>query len=154
MPEIVGEYVDRLCTVEMRMLGLPRGVTHLLYESARRVQDAPLAFLAARRILERVGGGDVVMFLTGAGVMPWLPAGETDGPLGAVSLARAVIAGLGAEVVYVSEERHLRPIEAASAAAGIPVIDVVERATGKPSSMALSFPPGAGTGTAGGGTVA
>jgi len=35
MPEIIGEYVDRLCSVEMRPKGMPRGTMHLLYEAAR-----------------------------------------------------------------------------------------------------------------------
>ncbi len=142
MPEIIGEYVDRLCTVEMRMKGLPRGVTHLLYESARRAQHRPLTYLAAQRILQCVGDDDVVMLLTGAGVLPWLPQGETDGPLGVVSLARAVIIGLGAKAVYVSEERHLGPVEAASVAAGIPVARDTMRPTGQPCALALPFPLG------------
>ena len=36
MPEIIGENVDRLCTVEMRPQGMPRGKIHRLYEAARR----------------------------------------------------------------------------------------------------------------------
>jgi hypothetical protein len=142
VPEIIGEYVDRLCTVEMRMKGLPRGLAHRLYESARRVQHRPLTYLAAQRILQRVGDNDVVVLLTGAGVLPWLPHGETDGPPGIVSLARAVIVGLGAKAIYVSEERHLRPVEAASLAAGIPVVRNTMRPTGQVSALALPFPLG------------
>src|SRR5436305_15028614 len=114
MPEIIGEYVDRLVNVEMRMNGLPRGKAHLLYDAARRKQNGPLTALAARRLRDEVGRNDFVFILTGAGLLPWLPNGETDGPLGAASLARALSRGLGAHPVYISEERNLAPVVATS----------------------------------------
>jgi hypothetical protein len=142
VPEIIGEYVDRLCTVEMRMTGLPRGVAHLLYRSARQVQHRPLTYLAAQSLLDNVGDGDLVVLLTGAGVLPWLPHGETDGPLGAASLARALAIGMGAKAIYVSEARHLQPIQAASVAAGIPLVDIVDIRTRSGSAIAVPFPLG------------
>jgi len=57
--EIIGEYVDRLCTVEMRPQGMPRGKIHRLYEAARRrQQDRPLTLLAAERLRATVKPGD------------------------------------------------------------------------------------------------
>jgi hypothetical protein len=142
MPEVIGEYVDRLCNVEMRMKGLPRGVAHLLYDRARQAQDGPLTYLAARHLLENVREDGRVMFLTGAGLLPWLPQGETDGPLGAVCLARALSVGLGAKAIYVSEERHLPPINAASVAAGISVVDATDIQVRKRAAVAVPFPLG------------
>jgi hypothetical protein len=142
MPEIVGDYVDRLCNTEMRMKGLPRGVTYPLYEKARQKQGAPLTYLAAHGLIERVENGDFVLLLTGAGMPPWLPNGETDGPLGAVSLARALAKGLGARPVYVSEERNLGPLIAASIAAGVSIVsrdDIVHR---KEAALVMPFPLG------------
>lgn len=142
MSEVVGEYVDQLCSVEMRMKGLPRGVSHLMYERARQKQGAPLTYLAARRLLEEVQEGDFVMFLAGAGQRPHLPKGETDGPLGAASLARALARAVGAKSIYVSEERNLEPVIATSIAAGISIAsrsDIDER---KQVALALRFPLG------------
>ncbi len=142
MPEIIGEYVDRLCNTEMRMKGLPRGVTYPLYEAARQKQGAPLTYLAARGLMESVGSGDFVVLLTGAGMPPWLPSGETDGPLGAVSLARALAKGLGARPVYISEERNLAPVFAASTAAGVSIVsrdDIEQRAE---AALAVPYPLG------------
>ena len=83
MPEIMGEYVDRLCTVEMRPQGMPRGKIHRLYDAARRRQGGrPLTLLAAERLRGVVKAGDSVILATGAGGPPWMPAGETDGPVG------------------------------------------------------------------------
>jgi hypothetical protein len=125
MPEIVAEHIDRLvCTVEMRFRsGLPRGVTTALYEAARKAQGGPLTYLAATRLRESVRSGDHVLIVTGAGAPPGLPRGETDGPLGAAAIARAVDWGLRAKPVIVTEARHASPIAAAVEALGVAVVD-------------------------------
>lgn len=124
MPEIVGEYIDRLCSVEMRPQGnLPRGVTHRLYDAARKAQGGPLAYRAAQLLIQRVRADDYVLLVTGAGTPPGLPKGETDGPLGAAVLARALDLGLGAKPVITTEDRHIPPIAAAVEAAGVSLLD-------------------------------
>lgn len=77
MPEIIGEYVDRLCTVEMELnlKGRPRDKTRKLYDAARARQKHPLTFLAAKGIIDAVARGDNVIFLTGAGIPRLLPHG-------------------------------------------------------------------------------
>ncbi|MGQ0569048.1 MAG: glutamate cyclase domain-containing protein [Armatimonadota bacterium] len=126
MPEIVAEYIDRLvCTVEIRFRsGLPRGVTLALYEAARRVQGAPLTYLAATRLREQVRPGSHVLIVTGAGAPPGLPRGETDGPPGAAAIARAVDWGMGGKPVIVTEARHVAPIAASVEALGVAIVDV------------------------------
>src|SRR5437879_6225918 len=42
----------------------------------------PLTLLAAERLRGVVKAGDSVILATGAGGPPWMPAGETDGPVG------------------------------------------------------------------------
>lgn len=124
MPYIIGEYVDRLCTVEMRFReGLPRGVTHRLYAAARAHQGEPLTSLAARRLREQVQAEDRVLVVTGAGAPPGLPQGETDGPLGAAALVRALDIGVGAKPILVTEERNAPPIVAAVQAAGVTIVE-------------------------------
>jgi hypothetical protein len=119
MPAIVGEYVDRLVTLEMRpgSGNLPRGITHRLYEAARTRTGKPLSYAAASRLTEAVSPGDSVIILTGAGAAPALPRAEVDGILGSVALARALHLCLGARPVIVTEDRATKPVEAAIRAA-------------------------------------
>jgi hypothetical protein len=121
MPEIIGDNIDRLCSVEIRpRANLPRGVTGTLYQAARRAQgDRPLSCLAAAALQGRVRPGDHVLFVTGAGGPPYVPHGETDGPLGAVGLARALSHTLHARPIFVLESHHVPPVAAAALAAGM-----------------------------------
>lgn len=124
MPEIAGEYVDRLITVEIRNRGLPIGVTRPLYDAARAEGDGrPLTLRAAQGLVERVRRGDNVFIITGAGAAPQLPYGENDGPIGAAALARALHWGIGATPIYVVEEHHAGPLTACSEVAGVRVVD-------------------------------
>lgn len=126
MDELTCHYIDRLITVEMRAGrgNVPRGVTQPLYDAARAVQgDRSLTFLAAEGLRKAITPGDHVLIVTGAGLPPWLPEGETDGPPGAAALARALALGLGARPVVISEERHVRPVIAAVEAVGLAVLE-------------------------------
>jgi hypothetical protein len=122
MPEVIGEYIDRLCTVEMRpgKGNLPRGVIHRLYDAAReQAGGAPLTLNMAQAIAGRVKPGDAVFILTGAGGPPVLPKAEVDGLLGAAALARAFHFALGAVPHILTEERAAEPIRAACWGAGL-----------------------------------
>lgn len=124
MPEIIGENIDRLCTVEMRPQGMPRGKIHRLYEAARRRQDGrPLTLLAAEKLRAAVKPGDYVILATGAGVAPWMPAGETDGPVGIAALGRALMLGLGARPIFVTESHSVASLRAPVVAAGMSVVE-------------------------------
>jgi len=123
VPEIVGDNVDRLVTVEMRNQGIVRGNIAQLYSAARTRLGEPLAMLAAKRLRAAIKPGGAVIITTGAGSWPWLPNGETDGPPGAASLARAITLGLGGRSILVSEERKLPPIASSCLAAGLVVDD-------------------------------
>ena len=114
LASVFGERFDRLMTVEVRPVdgGLPPGIVVRLYEICRRYHGEPLSTLAARRLAEVVGEGDAVLIVTGFGLPPNLPCGETDGPPGAAVLARALAKGLGAHAVLVTEEAHLAPVAA------------------------------------------
>lgn len=140
MPEIIGLNVDRVCTLEMRPQGMPRGQIHRLYEAAYQQQGEPLSLLAARRLAETLGKGDVVILTTGAGGPPWLPNGETDGPPGLAVLARALVRGLGVLPVYLAEAANLAPVIAASAAAGVPVMSLEDAEARSGAAIAMDFP--------------
>ncbi len=114
LTSVFGERFDRLMTVEVRPVGggLPPGIVVRLYEICRRYHGEPLSTLAARRLATAVGAGDTVLIVTGFGVPPNLPFGETDGPPGAAVLARALAKGFGAHAVLVTEQAHLAPVAA------------------------------------------
>src|SRR4051794_11429497 len=111
MPAVIGEYVDRLCTIEMRPSGgnLPRGLMHRLYAAARPAGEPPLTLAMARALVDATHPGETVFILTGAGGPPVLPRGEVDGLLGAAALARSLTLSLGAQTVILTEERTEQP---------------------------------------------
>ncbi len=141
MADIMGEYVDRLVTVEMRNRGMNHNIIAPIYEEARREGGGrPISARAAEALVEHVGEGDVVLIVTGAGYAPEVPNGESDGPPGAVTLARALYWGLKAVPVYVSEVCHAPPVIASSNAAGIMIRDY-ELATTRRMGAAMVTAP-------------
>jgi D-glutamate cyclase len=122
MPDLVGEAVDQVVTIEAKNRGMPHGILAPLYHAARAAAGGrPLTMLAAEQLVKSLKAGDTVFFLTGAGYPPAMPAGEDDGPPGVVSLARALYRGLGVVPVFICEEQHAAPIIAASQAAHLMV---------------------------------
>jgi len=123
----LAESLDRLITLELPQNGtrLPasrpasRGVTPdgvgELYGTARRRLGGPLADAAASAFLHRTRPGDRLVITTGL-VAPGIPRGETDGPAGAVALARAMILGRRVAVVLVTEAEAVPVLEGAAEA--------------------------------------
>jgi hypothetical protein len=141
MPDLVGEAVDRLITIEAKNRGMPHGILQPLYEAARAAGGGrPVTTLAAEGLMRHVGKGDTVFILTGAGYEPTMPKGESDGPPGAASLARILYKGLGAVPVYVCEECHVDPIVASSEAAGL-MVKSFEHAQGRHLGAAVTTAP-------------
>jgi hypothetical protein len=115
--QITGERIDRLMTVEIRPLngGLPAGYVVPMYNVCRTHHGEPLSSLAARKLADTLSRGDIVFIATGAGTPPNLPQGETDGPVGAAVLARALVVAFGVRVVLVTEDAHVAPVMAVAA---------------------------------------
>jgi hypothetical protein len=131
----VGEGIDRLCTIEIT----GRGVVGDLYAAARAAQEGPLCLTAARVLLERVTPGDVVVIATGLPTYPWF-SGEQDGPVGAATLARALVLGLAARPVIVTEPNHVEMCAAAVRGAGL-YARGVDEALGLPTTAGVTgFP--------------
>jgi len=124
IPELVGENVDRLVTIEMKNRAMPYGIIRRLYEAAlAEAGGRPLTLQAAEGLVKSVKRGDNVFIITGAGTPPALPRGESDGPPGAAVLARALYRGIGAVPIYLVEEHHSEPMIASSEAAGVMIKD-------------------------------
>lgn len=150
MPEIVADNIDRLCAIEMRFQGerkeaLPRGTSYPLYAAAREEAGAPLTYLAAKGLVDRVGRNDTVLVISGAGTPPYLPFGETDGPPGTASICRSVDIAIGAKPVVITEE-HCQAITIASTeAAGVAVLGEEAFRARTHSAIALAMPYGPDT---------
>lgn len=98
----LGETVDRLITTDM----LARGVIGSIYKNARKhLPEDPLTYRAAEELTRSIDNGDTVFITTGC-TYPGLNAGETDGPIGAASLARALCISLGAKPIIVVEKMY------------------------------------------------
>lgn len=142
--EVIGEFIDRLITVEMRKgNSSARGTTHLLYEAARRKLGVKsLTLVAAQKIIEQVKEGDNVFIVTGWATVPFLTGGETDGPLGAASFARAISLGLGAKPLFVLAERDVDSVRYSTKAAGLRVEDYEIATQLKHAASVLPYPHG------------
>ncbi len=107
-PEHVCEGIDRLVTLDMS----GRGVIYKLYNAARELTGKPLILNAAEMVVGRVGKGDSAVITTGFRVLP-SQVQETDGPLGAASIARALSEALGAKPILLIERESMQVMRAA-----------------------------------------
>jgi hypothetical protein len=113
-------HLDRLMTVEARISDYSRGTIVHLYEAALAAQGGgPLSLRGARHILAAAKPGRIALVVTGAGGHKHMPHGETDGPLGAVVLARAIHEATGAIPVLLTDHHSRDSLEATALAAGL-----------------------------------
>lgn len=126
----ISENVDRLINLDVSGYG----VIGKLYEAARAHHREPLTLLAAARLKERLEPEDHI-FIASGWIMPGVyPYGETDGPIGAAILARALAIGFATRSVILTEDRMVEATTAACRAAGLNVVteDDLRRAPRKP----------------------
>ena len=143
MAIILGENIDRLCAVEMRPRMPTSGVFPQLYDAAREKCSYPLTYLAATEIIKRTKEKDYVFILTGAGAPPRYPAGESDGPPGAVALARALHLGLKLNPIIITEKRNFEPIYEMAKEIGMNTISSSRDFSNRTNPlMVLDFPEG------------
>jgi D-glutamate cyclase len=138
--ERIGEAVDHLVTAPISNWTILHGVPlAALYAKARAAIGAPLTLAAARLLAERVQAGNKVFIVTGF-IMRDYGRPETDGPIGAAVLGRALALGLGAVPIGVSESASVPCIEACFAAAGLVPSPLAELRRGRNKCAALEFP--------------
>ena len=137
--EVTASNVDKMVTIEARSGGRQdRGIIAPLYEAAKKkVGGRPVSLEAAERLLGAVKSGDTVVLVCGMAGMPMVPFGETDGPSGTASLARAVRLGLGGIPVLVTNSLDIVPLCAAVKAAGLNIMGYEDCQKTK-SSVAVS----------------
>lgn len=135
----LGEVIDALISRDFTA----RGISHELYEAARKQTGSPLTMTAAQLLQRKIKPGDRVLIFTGWPSRSWLIKGltETDGPVGAAVLARALEQGLGAIPIIVMEQSLIPFGEVALRAAGLIVSNLEVAMKSKPG------PPSASVGT-------
>lgn len=139
------ENLDHLLQLEMRPYGLTQGVIPHLYRIARPRGAAALTRQAAAEILYRPGTR--VAIFTGLFIPGYMPHGETDGPLGAVVLARA-LNRLGYTTTIVTEPEITDVVRGVAQVIGEDGIDVLDSSSHETEEQALAFASGISIGIA------
>jgi hypothetical protein len=126
--EETAQNVDRLVTTAAGWGGRPdRYIVPALYQSASEIVDGkPVSLVAAQKIIEHVKERDHVLILDQFGYIPNMPYGETDGPLGVASLARAISFGIGALPILVTGPKDIDAARSTTKAAGVNVLPLTE----------------------------
>lgn len=143
MIEDIAKNVDRLVTVGARWGGRPdKWLIVPLYEYAcKKLGIVSPSLAAAQKMVEKVKAGDRVFIVTGFGSYPRQPLGETDGPLGAASLARSIRLGLGALPVVISGHRDMEGVRQTLRAAGVnPMEYNMAKGTSTAVAAVVTFP--------------
>lgn len=112
----IAETLDRLISLDVPA----RGIIAKLYGAAREKAGKPLTMAATDLLLERVRPGDTVVIATGWVDQPVVApgCGESDGPPGAVALARALRLALKAAPVIVTDACLVEGVKLVARAAG------------------------------------
>lgn len=112
----IAETLDRLMTLDIPA----RGIIRQLYQAAREKSGQPLTLAAAQRLQQAVQPGDVVMIATGWVDQPLVApgCGETDGPPGAVVLARALRVACRARPIILVDECLVEGVKQIARSAG------------------------------------
>jgi len=142
--EILARNIDRLVTIGGELNGVvpDEWIVVPLYESAcQKLGGQPISLISAQRMIKEVQPGDNVLLLTGFASYPRMPYGETDGPLGIASLARAVSFGLGALPILVASPSDMISLKPTVMAAGLNVFEYNQaREIGTAVAGEIAFP--------------
>ncbi|OGF48291.1 MAG: hypothetical protein A2452_12270 [Candidatus Firestonebacteria bacterium RIFOXYC2_FULL_39_67] len=120
--KVVCDNMDRLMSCSLRTLGHPRAAyVKKLYERERSVLGEPICYVCAKEILNHPGCR--IAIVTGTYNPVYFPGGETDGPIGAVVLGRA-LEQLGYKITLCFEKQILPAMQALAKAAGLKKYEV------------------------------
>lgn len=114
----VADTIDRLVSIDVSGYG----VIGKLYDAARAHHGMPLSLLAATTLATNIKPLDTFFVTTGWILPGTYPYTETDGPIGAAILGRALALGLGARMVVLTEEPVVDTVRACCRAAGLNVL--------------------------------
>jgi hypothetical protein len=138
--EIIAQNIDQLVSVVMRVKGLPRGKSQQLYDAARTDAGRPLSLNAAEGLIRSVTPGGRVLILCATGGPPYLPFGESDGPLGGVAVANTVSQALGAIPLFVLTDAQRGPVVQPAIACGLSTLPAEMALTRRGAAGVVPFP--------------
>lgn len=145
----IAEALDRLMTVDINA----RGSIGYLYKAAREEQGLPLTLAAVNLLQKAVKPGSYVIIATGWADQPWTAPqkGESDGPPGAIAIARTLRMTLKALPVIITDDYLMNGMERIARAGGfhrvppenlINSLDTSAGFEGIPTISILPFPLG------------
>jgi len=120
----IAENIDQLITLDIPL----RGAIDILYRAAREKTGIPLTLAAAQALANSIKNKDVIFIATGWPNRPLVSPqiGETDGPLGAALLSRALHQAFNA-VPFIFIEQELVPaMKKVTQSAGFKVLTPIE----------------------------
>lgn len=110
-----------------------------LMEAVDKLQESIPAMTAAEALSDTVDAGGNVVILTGFPIPPTMRQ-ETDGPLGAVSIARSVTEGLNGNAYIMCEEAAVEVCERTATAGELNVVDRENNLVGEDTVTVEPFP--------------
>lgn len=116
-----------------------RGIILPLYASTFSLQGGYPSLLAANKIKEQLSEDQCAMITTGF-LVPPLFIQETDGPIGAISLARGLDQFCAANSIIVTEREALPVLKRVAYVAGLNVVKPEDVKRGKHAIALLEFP--------------
>ncbi|WP_380678728.1 glutamate cyclase domain-containing protein [Salinigranum sp. GCM10025319] len=131
----IATVIDDLTTTDIG----GRDTIYPISGAARERQGNAASMQAAEHLVDAVDAGDTVLVLTGFLIPPTMVQ-ETDGPLGAVSVARAVDAALGANPILACEPAALDICKATATAGELSVLDRDTAANSRRTVAVEEFP--------------
>ncbi|MBO5293425.1 MAG: DUF4392 domain-containing protein [Lachnospiraceae bacterium] len=128
----VGENLDQLMNLDPRGYGVCR----VLYEGSRAFAGEPTTLHCAKGLCEAVKPGDMVLILTGFILRPHLVP-ETDGIVGAILLARALVAAFGVKPVIVCPEDNVIAVKNCAPYIGLHLYEDMKTLSAMPMAMGV-----------------
>ncbi|MBR5561981.1 MAG: DUF4392 domain-containing protein [Clostridia bacterium] len=116
----LGGSLDDLANLDPRGYG----VCKLLYKAAREYTGMPLCVNGAKMLSETLGEGSLVYIMTGFVLHPFNKA-ETDGAVGAVLLARALVRAFGAKPVIICPDECVTALERIAESIGLDSVGIL-----------------------------
>lgn len=136
----IAESIDRLITVDVCAPHIPRGSIVPLYNEALLQTGKPLTLAAAEELMSACKEDRWVILSAGFVLKPYMPYGESDGPIGAVALARTLNRAFKSRILILTEQECVEPTKAVMRGAGLLPLDP-EDAMSVPQSMTVrAFP--------------
>lgn len=128
----VGTNLDQLMNLDPRGYGVCR----ILYEASRKFAGEPVSMHSALALSELLVPGDIVYILTGFILRPH-KCPETDGIVGAILLARALVRAYDAKPLIICPAENVVAVKNCAPLVGLHLYESVEEVLAMPESFGV-----------------